>query len=179
MPDTVLEGGGVLDSPETELSPKSPSTGGSLPLDSSSPWPGSSPPWHLSQIPRPFSPTPNPPSRRTLALCPATPSTSTPSPRLSSNGRKRKTAEAPSTTSCKLPTEFTGMLQQPWRVFSEDKNEEEEEGSCGAGHRAVQGGVWRRKAAVEQGTGLYRAVEGENRRAAAVSAMAHASSAAS
>ncbi|KAK6300144.1 hypothetical protein J4Q44_G00282420 [Coregonus suidteri] len=27
MPDTVLEGGGVLDSPETEQSPEGPSTG--------------------------------------------------------------------------------------------------------------------------------------------------------
>jgi hypothetical protein len=41
------------------------------------------------ELPRPLSPTPNP-----LSLCPASPST-TPSPRPSSNGWMRKTAEDP------------------------------------------------------------------------------------
>ncbi|KAK6314099.1 hypothetical protein J4Q44_G00155580 [Coregonus suidteri] len=49
----VLEWGGVLDSPETELSPEGPSTGGSSPLGSSSPRPGSSPPLPSPQCPGP------------------------------------------------------------------------------------------------------------------------------
>ncbi|KAK6319838.1 hypothetical protein J4Q44_G00089450 [Coregonus suidteri] len=69
----VFEGGGVLDSPATELSPVGPSTGGSSPL---------SPAWFITS-PALLTNTQRivqahpcyASSRRTLALCPATPST--------------------------------------------------------------------------------------------------------
>lgn len=100
-----MVGDGIVDSPETDLSHKGPSTSDSLPLGSSSPRPGSSRPWSLSL-------TPNAPPRRSPGLCPGTPSTSAPTPRPSSSGRKRKTVEDP------LDTDIVQQIEEikkAWR----------------------------------------------------------------